>query len=96
MDDAFVVRDLEGVGDLPGDGQRLGRRQPRAFASAADQFRQRVAFDELEHQELNAVGFFEAVDRADVGVIERGQHPRLALEPREPIGVAGERASAGS
>ena len=67
-----------------------GNRRP--VASTADQLVASVdALDELEHQELNTAGFFEAVDRADVGVIERGQHPRLAREPREPIGVAGER-----
>ena len=69
---------------------------PEPSPRRRDQFRQRVAFDELEHQEPDTAGFFEAVDRADVGVIERGQHPRLALEPRETIGVARERASAGS
>ena len=39
-----------------------------------------------------AVRLFEAVDRADVGMIQRGEHPRLALEAREPIGMARERA----
>ena len=31
---------------------------------------------------------FQAVDRADVRMIERRQHPRLALETREPLGIA--------
>ena len=36
--------------------------------------------------------FLEAVDRADVGMVQRREHPRLALEAREPIRVARERA----
>ena len=34
---------------------------------------------------------FEAVDRRDVRMIERGEDFRLALEAREPIGIAGDR-----
>ena len=37
------------------------------------------------------VRLLEAVDRADVRMIQRGEHPRLALEAREPIRIAGER-----
>src|SRR5687768_17887136 len=32
-------------------------------------------------------GFLEAVDCADVGMIQCGKHPRLALEAREPVRV---------
>ena len=32
--------------------------------------------------------FFEAVNRGDVGVIQRGEHFRFALKAREPIGVS--------
>src|SRR5205807_3152800 len=35
--------------------------------------------------------FLETVDPADVGMIERGEHPRFALEAREPIRVARKR-----
>ncbi len=34
--------------------------------------------------------FFEAVDGRDVGMIQRGERLRFALEPCEPVGVAGE------
>ena len=54
--------------------------------------RERLALDELENQEADAVRFLDAVDPADVGVIQRGEHPRLALEAREPIRMARERA----
>jgi len=32
----------------------------------------------------------EPVDGGDVGVVERREEPRLALEPREAVGVGGE------
>ena len=35
----------------------------------------------------DAVGFFEAVDGADVRMIQRGEQSRFALEAREPVGV---------
>ena len=38
----------------------------------------------------DAAGFFQAVDRRDIGMIERGQHLRFALESRHALGVAGE------
>ena len=52
---------------------------------------ERAALDELENQEANAVSFLEAVDRADVGMVQRREHPRFALEARESIGMPGER-----
>ena len=39
-----------------------------------------------------AVAVFDAVDRADVRMIERGEQPRFALEAREPSGSRRERA----
>ena len=53
-------------------------------------FRQRLALHELEHQCRDAIHLLEAVDRADVRVIERRQHPRFALEAREAFGMARE------
>ena len=70
-------------------------RQARASRCARDvlePLRERLALDELEHQEADAVRLLDAVDRADVRMIQRGEHPRLALEARQPIRVARERA----
>jgi len=39
-----------------------------------------VTVHELENQKSKAVSFLEAVDRADVRMIQRGEHSRLALE----------------
>jgi hypothetical protein len=52
--------------------------------------RERLPLDEFQHQEARQSYGFEAVDSADVGMIERGQHARLALEPCQAIGIAGE------
>ena len=73
---------------------RAAARRPFVVDSMrrASRVRERLALDELEDQEADAVRFFEAVDRADVRVIQRGEHPRLALEAREAIRVARERA----
>ena len=95
MDDALVVGDFEGLGDLPRDGQRVIERQARVLRVRTRRLRElvreRLALDEFENQEANAVRFLEAVDRADVGMIQRREHPRLALEACEPIRVARER-----
>ena len=40
---------------------------------------------------MRAVGFFEAVDGGDVRMVQRREHLRFAAEPREPIGIVGER-----
>jgi hypothetical protein len=52
---------------------------------------QRRSLDQLEHQRAGAARFLDAVDRGDVRVVERRQRLRLALEPREPLGVGRER-----
>ena len=38
----------------------------------------------------DAAGFLEAVNRRDVGMIQRRQRLRLALEPRHAFGISGE------
>ena len=79
--------DLERVDDLPRDRECFRDRQAAALP---DPVRERAAFHELENQEPDAVRLLEAVDRADVRMIQRGEHPRLALEAREPRRVAGD------
>ena len=64
---------------------------PRAIRSASV-----GPFDQLEDEGVHAVGFFEAVDRADVGMVQRREHLRFALEAREAIGIARETHQAAS
>ena len=83
----FLVRRIERVGDLPRPAQRLlewhgPARQPLG---------QRLALDQLENERRVAAALLEAVQHADVRVIERRQHARFPLEARQPIGIGGQR-----
>ena len=92
MDDAVIVRALQGVGDLDGDGNRLVERNRRD----CDPVRQRRPLDELHGERAEvALAFLEAEDLRDVGMVERRERLRFALETREPIGIAGQRRPAG-
>jgi hypothetical protein len=53
--------------------------------------RERFAFDELEHEERDAIRFFKAVNGGDMRMIERGEELRLALEPADALGIVRER-----
>ena len=86
MDDALLVRGLERLGDLPRDRQRFVERD----RPVRDPLGERRALDQLHHQRVDAAAVFEAVDVRDVRMVERGEHLRFALEPREPLGVVGE------
>ncbi len=77
----FLMRSFERCGDVTGDRER--RRDRRACLSKP--LGQRLAFDQLQHERANAVDIFEAINRADVRMIERRQNPGLALEARHLI-----------
>ena len=87
MDDALLVRRFERVGDLSGDGQRLGQRD----GAARDVRGEILAFDEFHHQGREVGRLLEAVDRGNVRVVQRGQDFSFRLEPCEAIRVAGDR-----
>ena len=87
MDDALLVRRLERLPDLPGDRQSLvDRHRP-----LRQPFRERLPFDELEHESFDTAGFHEPVDRADVRMVERREKLGFPLEPRQPLGVLRDR-----
>ena len=86
MDDAFLVRGLERLGDLARDGEGLGERQ----AGRARGDRRASAFDQFEDQRGDAIRFFQPIDRADVRVIERRERPRFAREAGAALGIGGE------
>ena len=83
MHDPARVRHIERGHHLPRDVERAvnGER------TARDEPVETLAVDELEDQKLCAVGFVNAVDRADVRMIERGQDLRFAPESGERLGV---------
>ena len=86
MDDPFLVRGLQRVGNLLRHPKRLICGHRTTFNAV----RQRLAVDELEHQKTRPIRFLEVMDRRNVGVIQRGQHFGFPLEPGQTIGVGGE------
>ena len=81
MDDALLVRSFERVSYLPCNRERLVQRN----WALGDPIGQRGAIDELHRQRA----LFEPVNRGDVGMVQRGQELRLALEAGEAIGIRG-------
>ena len=95
MDDAVLVRGLEGLGKLPADADALADRESGVTARAAfhlcvNQARERVALYQLHHEPAHTVALLEAVDLRDVGMIQRREGLGLALESRQALGVGGE------
>jgi hypothetical protein len=78
---------LERLRDLAGDLQGLADLQ----RSAGQQLPEGLARDELQDEEAMAVTLLEAVDGRDVGVVQRAEDSRLALEARHAVGIAGYR-----
>lgn len=60
---------------------------------ALDAVGQRRTIDVLQDQGQNAADFLESIHLRNLGMIERGQYLRFALEPREPFGIGRERLS---
>ena len=58
--------------------------------SLGDLFGKSWTFDELEHQRLGCPGFFDAVNLANVGMVERGQDFRFSLKAAHALGIGGE------
>ena len=83
MDDPLFMSRFEGFGDLLGDRQRVidGDRPLR------DAVGKRRPLDQLHDQSGGAVRSFQAIDRRDVGMIERSENFRLALEACQPLRI---------
>ena len=86
MDDPLLVRGFERLGEFCGDRQRVGQRD----RAARDPLGQVLALDEFHDQRRDAVGFFGAVDRGDMWMIERGEQASLAVEAVAPRGIDAE------
>ena len=86
MHDTVLVRGLERLRDLPRDRQCFVDRN----APFRNQVRERRAIDQLQHERLAGSRFFQPVNVRDVRMIERREHLRLALEPRDAIGIGRE------
>ena len=87
VDDALLVGGFERLSNLLGDGQGFVKRDRPLL----DAIRQRRPFDQFEDQRPNALGLRQPVDAPDVGVVQRGEDLGFPLEPRQAVGVGGER-----
>lgn len=83
MNDPALVGSLERLRDLFEDRQRLVRRQ----RSTLDPFGERFARHQFHLEECGVADLLESVQRGDVGVIERREHTRFALESALVFGV---------
>src|SRR5262245_13509844 len=86
MDDAAIVGRLQTVGKLSGNPNDLLERQ-WTFREA---FGQRQTIDELEDERRDVTALLYSIDGADVGMIQRGERPRLLLETGASLGVVGD------
>ena len=87
MNHSLFVSGFESFEDLIRDRNRFIERN----RSAPDVFSQRFSRDKLHDQELPTGGFLDAVNGCDVGMIQRCQNARFALETFCSFGVMGER-----
>jgi hypothetical protein len=86
MDDTMAMSCVQRIGDLRGDAQRLIELQAPLFEASGE----RLAVEQRHDDEVRAPRLTDVEDAADVGVIEAGDHARLALEPDAGVGVAGD------
>src|SRR5262245_17489694 len=86
MDDSVAVRLVERVRDLRRIAQRLVDRQAPAREAVAE----RLAFEQLHHQEADAVLLTDVVQRADVRVVQAGDGAGLTLEALAQIWIGRE------
>ncbi len=84
MDDALVVRELEGVADLGDDLQGLARGELAGLL----QLPQVQPFHILHDEIMQPPGLPEFVNGDDVGMAQPGQGARLAGEPVRKAGIA--------
>ena len=86
MNHPRLVRGLQRLGDLLGNRQRL-IQWDRPLRDPIGQGR---AFHQLQHERPRPLGFLDAVDGGDVGVVEAGEDLRLPRESGEAVRIAGE------
>ena len=69
----------------------IGSASSRGIGPRLNPIRQRWPFDQFENKRTSVVGFFEAVDRRDVGMVQRSQNLCFTLKPCQPLRVGRER-----
>ena len=96
MDDARAVRLVERIADLNRDPQCVLRLQSApcrvaATAAAGEAFGDRLPFQMLQHEEVDAVLVADVEQGADVRMIQRRDRARLAFEALAQLRVGRER-----
>ena len=86
MDDSLVVCGQERLADL---FRNRACFVPR-HRSSRDPLGQRRPVDQLHDQRMDAARVLEPVNVRDVGVVERREHLRFAMEARQSLGIVGE------
>ena len=69
----------------------MGSASSTGTEPSRDAVGQRRSFDEFEDESRDAVRFFQAVNAADVRVIQRRERLRFTLKAGDPLGVRDER-----
>ena len=87
MDDPLIVRRFKRLGDLLRDGECL----VDGYRALDNAVRERGPLDQFHHERGRAVRPLQAVDGRDVGMVERSEHFRFALESREALSIRGDR-----
>src|SRR5262245_60877591 len=84
MNDAFFVCGFKCFADATGNGQCFRNRN----RTAPDSLDKRLAFDELKHEKARVVDFCDIVDGGNVGMVQRSEQLRFALESAGTVEVA--------
>ena len=83
MNDPVLVGGFERLCDLLRDEKGFVQRD----RAARNTLGERRAFDKLEDECTDSADVFHAMNCGDVRVVQRRQHLRLALEPRQPVRI---------
>ena len=83
MHDAFLMSRRQRIPQSAGDLDDLFEGKP----ACADEPVERLTFDQLHRQKVDAVAFLDRVDGDDVRVVELGEGLGLATKAPEPLGI---------
>ena len=86
MHDPAIVGGREAARQLPRPFERFSRRH----GATVEPLAKRLAFEQLHDGMRDAVGGADVVERKDVGMVDRRNRARFALEACERVRVGGE------
>ena len=85
MDDALLVRGVQGIRDLDRDAENfVGQHRP-----ASDSVLYGLSFEQFHGDKRPAVVLIYLVDGRDIGMVQGARCPRFALETLESLAVFG-------